>query len=104
MSKKHRVVKLLAGVGLLTALIGCASTQKHESTGQYLDDSVITTKVKAGILNEPSLKVFQIGVKSNNGVVMLSGVVDSAQSITKAVDVAAHVTGVTGIQNNLAVK
>jgi osmotically-inducible protein OsmY len=104
MLKQNHFVKLLICVGLLTAFIGCASTQKHESTGQYIDDSVITTKVKADILGEKSLKVFQIGVKSTNGVVELSGSVDSLQSITRAGEVAAHVSGVTGVRNDLTLK
>jgi osmotically-inducible protein OsmY len=69
MLKRSHIVKSLLCVGLITASLGCASTPKHESTGEYLDDSVITTKVKSVILEEPSLKVFQIGVKSYKGVV-----------------------------------
>ena len=65
---------------LLAALFvsACASTPKQESTGQYVDDSLITTKVKTAILNEPSLKVSQITVETYKGVVQLAGFVDSA--------------------------
>jgi osmotically-inducible protein OsmY len=97
-------MKLLVAAGLLTALVGCASTQKRASTGQYIDDTVITTKVKASILNEPGLKMFQINVKSNLGVVQLSGFVDSAKSVEKAGDVAAHIEGVKEVRNDLNVK
>jgi osmotically-inducible protein OsmY len=104
MLKQNHVVKFAICVGLLTASFGCASTAKHESTGQYIDDSVITTKVKTGILEEKSLKVFQIGVKSSQGVVELSGEVDSAQSVDRAGKVAAHVVGVTDVKNDLTIK
>jgi len=104
MLKRGNLIKTLLSVGLMTLVFGCASTQKHESTGEYLDDTVITTKVKAAILNEPTLKVLQISVKSFKGVVQLSGFVDSAQNSAKAGDVAARVTGVTEVNNNLNVK
>jgi len=104
MLKRGNLIKTLLSVGLMTLVFGCASTQKHENTGEYLDDTVITTKVKAAILNEPTLKVLQISVKSFKGVVQLSGFVDSAQNSAKAGDVAARVTGVTEVNNNLNVK
>ena len=104
MLKILRIVKLLVCVGLITAFAGCASTQKRESTGEYLDNSVITTKVKAAILDEPTLKVLQINVKSYQGVVQLSGFVDSEKSAKKAGEVAARVTGVTEVKNDLHVK
>lgn len=104
MLKRANLVKSFLCVGLITMFFGCASTQKRESTGEYLDDTVITSKVKAAILNEPSLKVLQISVKSYKGVVQLSGFVDSAQNSAKAGAVAAHVTGVTEVNNSLNVK
>ncbi len=84
--------------------MGCAATQKYESTGQYFDDSVITTKVKAAIFNEPSLKVLQINVETFKGAVQLSGFVDSEQSAKKAGEVASRVEGVKTVINNLVVK
>ena len=104
MSKVQRIFKLLVCIGLLTAFVGCAATQKHESTGQYVDDSVITTKVKAAIFNEESLKTMQISVKTYQGVVQLSGFVNSAQSVTTAGEVARRVEGVKEVKNDLVVK
>ncbi len=104
MKKLLRFLKLLVGIGVVTAFIGCAATQKHESTGQYVDDSVITTKVKAVIFDEPGLKTMQINVKSYKGVVQLSGFVDSEQSVKKAGEVARNVAGVTEVKNDLIVK
>jgi osmotically-inducible protein OsmY len=89
---------------LVTAFMGCASTQKREGTGEYLDDSAITTKVKAAIFNEPNLKVFQINVETFKGDVQLSGFVDSSQSVSKAGEVARGVKGVRSVKNNLIVK
>lgn len=100
MKNMYRIICL----GLLTAFLGCASTPTHESTGEYIDDSVITTKVKTAILGDNELKVFQISVKSYKGVVQLSGFVDSAESIKKAGEVSGRVTGVTEVKNNLLVK
>jgi len=104
MVKRDRMFKFLICIWLITLSLGCAATQKHESTGQYIDDSVITTKVKAAILDEPSLKVFQINVETYQGVVQLSGFVDSAQSIKKAGEVAGSVEGVKEVKNDLIVK
>jgi osmotically-inducible protein OsmY len=84
--------------------MGCAATQKHESTGQYVDDSVITTKVKAAIFEEATLKTLQINVKTYQGAVQLSGFVDSTQNIIKAGEVAEGVKNVTSVKNDLIVK
>lgn len=104
MSKLNRILKLMVCFALITAFMGCAATQKRESTGQYVDDSVITTKVKAAIFNESTLKTLQINVKTYQGVVQLSGFVDSAQSVRKAGEVARQVEDVKSVQNDLIVK
>jgi len=104
MTRLQRILRSLVCVGLLAASFGCAATAKHESTGQYVDDSVITTKVKTAIFNEESLKMLQINVKTYNGVVQLSGFVNSAQSVTKAGEVALHVENVASLKNDLVVK
>ena len=100
----QRVVKLLVCFGLMTIFLGCAVAQKQESTGQYVDDSVITTEVKTAILQEPTLKTFDVNVKTFNGVVQLNGFVDTKDNIKKAGEVASTVKGVKTVQNNLAVK
>jgi len=104
------MVKLLRSIGfmvcfvLMTSFMGYAASEKHETTGQYVDDSVITTKVKTAIFNEKTLKMFQINVKTYKAVVQLSGFVDSAQSVTKAAEVARGVEGVVSVENGLMVK
>jgi len=88
----------------LLSSLGCASTPTQESTGQYFDDSIITTKVKAAILNEPGLKSVDISVKTVKGVVELSGQVSSRSEIRKAVEVAREVKGVQSVRDNLQSK
>jgi len=88
---------------LLTA-VGCASTHKSEGTGEYVDDSVITTKVKAAILNEPTLSSAEINVETFKGEVQLSGFVNSSADITKAVEVARSIKGVNSVKNDMRLK
>ncbi len=97
-------ISILVGAVALTTLAGCASTQKHESTGQYMDDTAITTKVKAAIFNEPTLKSAEINVETFKGRVQLSGFVASRDSIDRAVAVARGVSGVTSVANDMRVK
>jgi len=107
MAKFQRCVKVLICAGLLSIFApGCSttSTQTHETAGQYVDDSVLTTKVKAAIFDEMSLKTFQIGVKTYQGVVQLSGFVDTAEHAQKAGDIARNVEGVRQVKNDLIVK
>ena len=104
MVKLDRIFHLLVCIGLLIAFLGCAATRKNESAGQYVDDSVITTKVKAAIFSEATLKTLQINVTTYKAAVQLSGFVDSAQSVTKAGEVAERVEGVVSVKNDLVVK
>ncbi len=89
---------------LLAFFLGCASTKKHEGTGEYVDDTVITTKIKAAILHDPALKVTEINVETFKGVVQLSGFVNSRADINRAVEVARGVKGVTSVKNDMRLK
>jgi osmotically-inducible protein OsmY len=89
---------------VLALIAGCASTRTQESTGQYVDDSTITAKVKADILGDPALKVFDIGVETFKGTVQLSGFVNSAEIRSRAAVVAGRVNGVRSVKNSLIVK
>jgi osmotically-inducible protein OsmY len=104
MLKINRFMALLACLFLVAAFTGCASTSKKESTGQYLDNTIITSKVKTAIFNEPTLKSLQITVDSYKGEVQLSGFVDSEQSVKKAGIVARGVEGVVSVKNDLVIK
>jgi osmotically-inducible protein OsmY len=104
MLKIHRYLIILASLVLLATFIGCAPTRERESTGQYIDSTVITSKVKAAIFKEPTLKTLQIKVESFKGNVQLSGFVDTEQSATRAEEVALSVKGVVSVKNDLVVK
>ena len=104
MTRFYRILQLVVCISLVTAFTAYAAEQKHETTGQYVDDTVITTKVKAAIFKEDSLKTLQINVKTYKAVVQLSGFVDSAQSVSKAAEVAKRVEGVASVENGLVVK
>ncbi len=95
---------IAAALGAMFALGACAETATRESTGQYIDDTSITSKVKAKILQDDQLKVLQIGVSTYKGRVQLSGFVDSAAAKARAGQVAGGVEGVTGVENDLVVK
>lgn len=89
---------------LLVSVLGCAATAKHEGTGEYVDDTVITAKVKAAVFNDPSLKSSEINVETFKGTVQLSGFVSSQADINKAVEVARRVKGVKSVKNAMTVK
>ena len=89
---------------MITTMMGCASTATKEGTGEYIDDSVITTKVKAAVLKEPTLKSSEVNVETFKGVVQLSGFVSDAADVQKAGETARSVKGVTSVKNDLLVK
>ena len=89
---------------MLVTVVGCASTSKQEGTGEYVDDAVITTKVKAAIFNEPTLKSTEINVETFKGIVQLSGFVSSRAAESKAITLARAVGGVKSVKNDMNVK
>jgi len=89
---------------LMVSLLGCASTEKQSGTGEYFDDSVITTKVKAAIFKDEILKASEINVETFKGVVQLSGFVSSQTNISRAIGVALSVKGVQSVKNSMQVK
>lgn len=88
----------------LVTSIGCTSTHDQESTGEYVDDTIITTRVKAAILKDDVLKVSEINVETFKGTVQLSGFVKNRADIARAVDVTEEVKGVNAVKNDLRVK
>jgi osmotically-inducible protein OsmY len=104
MDRKNNWLRLAIFLWLISLLASCAATPSRESTGEYIDDAAITTKVKTAIFQDPSLKVFQIDVETYKGVVELSGFVDSANVITHATEVAEKVKGVKSVKNELKLK
>lgn len=102
--KNLKIVSTLLAALMLTTVVGCATNAKTESVGQYVDDSVITTGVKAAILNDPALKVAEINVETYKGVVQLSGFVAAQDSIAKAAAAARSVKGVQSVKNDIRLK
>ncbi len=104
MKKRNIVVHVLVLLALIAAFAACASTRTHESTGEYVDDSVITTKVKSLLAADDFLKSFEISVESFKGTVQLSGFVNSQKAVDKASEITRSVKGVSSVKNNLIVK
>lgn len=104
MTNITRRLTTLVAIAFMAMALGCASTAKQEGTGEYVDDTVVTAKVKTAIFNEPTLKSAEINVETFKGVVQLSGFVNSREDINKAVTVARQIPGVTSVKNDMRLK
>jgi osmotically-inducible protein OsmY len=104
MKKSYSIIRFLGVLMMIAAFMACASTPKQESTGEYVDDSVITTKIKSLLAEDEFLKSFQISVETRKGIVELSGFVDSQKAKDRAGQIARGVGGVKSVQNALIVK
>jgi len=104
MNGRLRHLLLVACALSFVFVAGCASTAKQEGTGEYVDDSVITTKVRTAILSDSQLKVLQINVETFKGVVQLSGFVDSKAMMDHAVEVTRGVSGVKSVKNDMRLR
>lgn len=103
--KIRRYVAACLMLMMFSVVLGaCASTSNQSSTGEYVDDAVITTKVKSLLAADDFLKSFQIGVETYKGVVQLSGFVNAQKAVDKAVEIASSVKGVKSVKNDLVVK
>ena len=98
------IIRFITSLFLVAMIAGCAGGPNKESTGDYIDDATITTKVKTLLIGETALKAFQINVETFKGVVQLSGFVDSQTTANKAIEVANRVKGVTSVKNNMILK
>ena len=104
MKKIEIFIRYFVILMLFATFVACASTPKQESAGEYVDDSVITTKVKSLLAADDFLKSFEIGVETYKGTVQLSGFVNSQQAVDKAAEITKSVKGVKSVKNNLIVK
>ena len=102
--KKNVFIGYLVVLMLLVTFAACASSPKQESTGDYVDDSVITTKIKSQLAADDFLKSFEISVETRKGVVQLSGWVRTQDAVNRAGQIARNVGGVKAVKNNLTVK
>ncbi len=99
------LITILAfGGGLATLSTGCAGTSTRESTGEYIDDATITTKVKAAFVKDPLVKALDVKVDTFKGTVQLSGFVDTAEQKSRAEELARIITGVSSVKNNITLK
>ncbi len=104
MKRFNRFFSVLVLAISLVTVVGCASTPRHEGTGEYVDDSVITTKVKAMLFDEPNLRSGQINVETFKAVVQLSGFVSTRADMERAMEVARSVKGVESVKNDMRLK
>ena len=102
--KQYGIATALAVMLALGQVAGCATSGGGGPVAQYVDDATITAGVKAAIVREPTLKVFEIDVETEQGVVQLSGFVSSADSVAAAASVARTVEGVKSVKNDLRLK
>ena len=100
---KNRILKLTAILAVLAVASACSSTRTQESPGEAIDDSVLTSKVKIALIDDPVTKAGQINVETYRGVVQLGGFVDNAQQKDQATTVARSVTGVKEVRNDLRI-
>lgn len=104
MHAAKRVFQMLFSAVLLSFVLGCAGNAHKESTGEYVDDSWITAKVKSAFVKDKSLKASEINVETYRGTVQLSGFVGDPGDVSHAADVASGIKGVTSVKNNIQVK
>jgi len=100
---KNGFLKLTAILGVLAVASACSSTRTQESPGEAFDDSMLTSKVKVALIDDPVTKAGQINVETYRGVVQLGGFVDNTQQKEQATKVARSVTGVKEVRNDLLV-
>jgi len=98
------IAQSVLATSLLVSLAACAPTPTREGTGEYIDDSVITGKVKAAFAADPTVKATQVQVETFKGTVQLSGFVDSRESAQKAVEIARGVKGVKSVKDDTVIR
>ncbi|MGZ8295194.1 MAG: BON domain-containing protein [Telluria sp.] len=99
-----RIAQIMIAASVVTTMVACAPTQTREGTGEYIDDSVITAKVKAAFVNDPAVKATEINVETFKGEVQLSGFVAQPADAQRAADIARGVKGVKSVKNDVRVK
>ena len=102
--KQFKLIPAVLLAMFFISVLGCSSAPQKETTAEYIDDSYLTTKVKAAILRQPALKSSEINVETFKGVVQLSGFVNSRSDINRAVEVTRTVRGVKSVRNDMRLK
>lgn len=104
MNRPHPAKTWLILFTVIFALAGCAGSSTQESTGEYIDDSVITTKVKSAFASDDQVSALNIKVTTFKGTVQLSGFATSRQEIKRAGQLARNVEGVKTVKNNIQLR
>jgi hypothetical protein len=106
MNKVSRILAVLFVALAMGSVLGCASTDTRERqpVGEYIDDSVITAKVKAAIAGDPDVSVLEVSVETYDGVVQLSGFVSNQAQANRAVEIARGVSGVKNVRNDMRIR
>lgn len=104
MNNFARMISATMSAIVLATMLGCGATPTREGTGEYIDDTVITTKVKAALLADPETKVLQVNVETFKGVVQLSGFVASQAIASRAVELTRGVKGVSEVKNDMRLR
>ena len=99
----HRINTILSSL-LVVSLVACAPSDKRASAGEFVDDTLITGKVKAALVADPDLKATEINVETYKGTVQLSGFVSAPEHIPKAAQLTRGIEGVKSVKNDIAVK
>lgn len=98
------ITRLFAAVFVALALVACASTDKQAGTGEFFDDSVLTTKVKSALLKDSEVSGLAVNVETFKGVVQLSGFVKTSSERNRAVELARDVPGVKQVKNDILIR
>ncbi len=102
--KQFQRLSILILALVFVSVLGCAGSPTHESTGEYVTDSWITTKVKAALVEDQQVKATEVNVETFKGAVQLSGFVSSNAAMNQAVYVARGIQGVTSVKNDMRIK
>lgn len=104
MFKSQEAKKVVMMVVLAITMASCAMIEGRETPGQYVDDAAVTTRVKAAFVSDPVVEATQVSVETMQGVVQLSGFVDTPEEQSRAVEVASRVEGVRSVQDDIVVR
>lgn len=102
--KRKQFTQIVLAAMMALVLAACAGTSKQESTGEYIDDTILTTRVKTALLNDPLVSGLAVNIETYKGTVQLSGFVKSVAERNRAVDLARGVKGIRQVKNDILIR